>query len=54
VGKDFDALVINMNVGPSELMKDDYSVAELVQKFVYLADDRNISQIYVAGKLINI
>jgi len=48
VGKYFDALLIDMNLGPSELIKD-YSTLELIQKFVYLADDRNVKQVYVAG-----
>jgi guanine deaminase len=48
IGKDFDALLIDMNGGPSELVKD-YSTEEIVQKFVYLADDRNVTGVYVAG-----
>jgi hypothetical protein len=37
-----------MNGGPSELVKD-YSTEEIVQKFVYLADDRSVTEVYVAG-----
>lgn len=48
LGKDFDALLIDMNGGPSELVKE-YSTDEIVQKFVYLADDRNVTEVYVAG-----
>ncbi|XP_065349672.1 guanine deaminase [Cloeon dipterum] len=50
VGKEFDALLVDMNAGPSDLIKD-YSALELLQKFVYLADDRNVKQVYVAGTL---
>ncbi|XP_059478855.1 guanine deaminase isoform X2 [Neocloeon triangulifer] len=47
-GKEFDAILVDMDAGPSELIKE-YSTLELIQKFVYLADDRNIKQVYVSG-----
>ncbi|CAH2095405.1 unnamed protein product [Euphydryas editha] len=56
VGKDFDALVIDLYSKDSPIDKYDSSLAqeqeamlERVQKFVYLGDDRNIVQVYVKG-----
>lgn len=50
VGKEFDALIVDMNVLNSSA---DYLHActpiELLQKFVFLGDDRNIVEVYVAG-----
>ena len=51
VNKEFDALVINLNVKntPVDIFDMD-TIENLFQKFIFLADDRNIIQIYVAGK----
>lgn len=53
VGKEFDALIVDMNVPNSSA---DYlhicSPFELLQKFVFLGDDRNIVSVYVAGKKV--
>lgn len=61
-GKQFDALLIDTEpqpIGgyklPASLTKDKTKVQlllELVQKFVYVGDDRNIVKVYVAGKQI--
>ncbi|CAH0551553.1 unnamed protein product [Brassicogethes aeneus] len=52
-GKDFDALIIDADVEDSAA---DYFVdcncLELLQKFVFLADNRNIQQVYVSGKQV--
>lgn len=52
-GKEFDALIVDMNVSNSSA---DYlhkcSAIELLQKFVYLGDDRNIVGVYVAGRKV--
>uniref|UniRef100_A0A8C3UPX4 Guanine deaminase n=1 Tax=Catharus ustulatus TaxID=91951 RepID=A0A8C3UPX4_CATUS len=53
VGKEFDALLINTKASdsPFDLFSaDDFEDA--LQKFLYLGDDRNISEVYVAGKQV--
>ncbi|XP_067014300.2 guanine deaminase [Anabrus simplex] len=56
IGKDFDALVVNMN--PSNTpnapggLPLNYKIEEYVQKFIYTGDDRNITRVFVAGKQI--
>lgn len=62
VGKDLDALLIDTSLFPmpdlvlSELLGQDLSpeekVLELVQKFIFNGDDRNIVSIFVAGKKV--
>jgi guanine deaminase len=49
LGKDFDALIVNMhNPGSTDILgKKD--IKDLIQKFLYTGDDRNISKVYVAG-----
>lgn len=60
VNKEFDALLIDTYAkdGPIDRYKDslgstrtEYEV-NLVQRFVYLGDDRNIARIYVKGKQV--
>lgn len=52
VGKDFDALIINMNKpGPIDIL-DKTGIKDLIQKFLYTGDDRNISKVYVAGRQV--
>ncbi|KAM4753284.1 guanine deaminase [Cyanocitta cristata] len=53
VGKEFDALLINTKASdsPFDLFSaDDFE--DTLQKFLYLGDDRNISEVYVAGKQV--
>ncbi|XP_052754150.1 guanine deaminase [Galleria mellonella] len=58
VGKEFDALLIDVYVNGSQI--DEYESTEsaaehavsLLQRFVYLGDDRNIVQVYVRGKKV--
>ncbi|XP_020625413.1 guanine deaminase-like [Orbicella faveolata] len=54
VGKDFDALVIDSDApdAPFDRFNADDS-KDIVQKFLFLGDDRNIQQVYVAGKLVS-
>lgn len=49
-GKEFDALVIDPEVpnSPMCLFEGD-SITDIVEKFLYLGDDRNITAIYVSG-----
>ncbi|XP_040836871.1 guanine deaminase [Ochotona curzoniae] len=57
VGKEFDALLINPKASdsPIDLFYGDF-VGELseavIQKFLYLGDDRNIEEVYVGGKQV--
>lgn len=50
VGKEFDALIVDVNVDQSSVdyfFTDD--VKELLQKFIFTGDDRNVRSVYVAG-----
>lgn len=48
VGKEFDALIVDMDVleGPTD---SHLQPNELLQKFIYCGDDRNVVRVYVAG-----
>lgn len=63
VGKDFDALLIDISNEPIDLFNIPASVAErstaayskldeMIQKFVYVGDDRNIAKVFIAGKQV--
>ncbi|XP_004713873.1 guanine deaminase [Echinops telfairi] len=57
VGKEFDALLINPKASdsPIDLFYGDFAgdVSEaVIQKFLYLGDDRNIEEVYVGGKQV--
>ncbi|XP_044740578.1 guanine deaminase-like [Chrysoperla carnea] len=55
VGKEFDALLIDLDSEntPIDLhLLQDYTSSELLQKFIYLGDDRNINQVFVAGRCV--
>ncbi|KAG8130640.1 hypothetical protein E2320_017212 [Naja naja] len=53
VGKEFDALLINAKASdsPFDLFASDH-IEDIIEKFLYLGDDRNIEGVYVAGKLV--
>uniref|UniRef100_A0A8B9ILV8 Guanine deaminase n=1 Tax=Anser cygnoides TaxID=8845 RepID=A0A8B9ILV8_ANSCY len=53
VGKEFDALLINTKASdsPFDLFSAD-TFEDSLEKFLYLGDDRNISEVYVAGKQV--
>ncbi|XP_053726553.1 guanine deaminase [Synchiropus splendidus] len=53
VGKDFDALRVNAAVpnGPIDLFKEE-DPKIILEKFLNLGDDRNIVEVYVAGKKV--
>ncbi|KAJ3150135.1 hypothetical protein HDU89_003223 [Geranomyces variabilis] len=58
-GKEFDALVVNLDAGGSEdsgarpvEIFDHDDAAEMFEKFVFISDDRNISEVYVAGRRV--
>ena len=56
-GKDFDALLVNIARDPIEfdatsnppVRSPEQRLLELVQKFIYVGDDRNIKQVFVRG-----
>ena len=60
VGKDFDALLIDVYSKKGQVDKyegalptttEEYAV-ELLQKFIFVGDDRNIAQVYVKGEKV--
>lgn len=63
VGKDFDALLIDISKEPLDLFDIPSSVSEksnashshldkMIQKFVYAGDDRNITKVFISGKQV--
>nr|XP_036847190.1 guanine deaminase [Manis javanica] len=57
VGKEFDALLINPKASdsPIDLFCGDFvgDISDaVIQKFLYLGDDRNIEEVYVSGKQV--
>ncbi|EDW58684.1 guanine deaminase [Drosophila virilis] len=50
VGKDFDALLVDVSV--LEKPHRALTVDELLEKFIFTADDRNITAVFVAGKRV--
>jgi len=53
VGKEFDALVIDLFAKDSPLDVFDEDFENLFEKFIFLGDDRNIQQIFVKGQRVN-
>lgn len=51
VGKEFDALLVDMNTGMTDCFGTE-SKKSLLDKFVIHGDDRNILRVYVRGKLV--
>lgn len=51
VGKDFDALVVDLDTGATDCFGVE-SITDLLEKFIYTADDRNVLRVYVRGKLV--
>lgn len=59
-GKDFDALLVDVSCDPIDL--DEVTnpatkppadrLLELLQKFIYTGDDRNIKQVFVKGESV--
>ncbi|KAM4052342.1 guanine deaminase [Anomaloglossus baeobatrachus] len=53
VGKEFDALLINPEAQDSPFDNFSHTSREdLLQRFLYLGDDRNIKAVYVAGRCV--
>ncbi|GCB68688.1 hypothetical protein scyTo_0000927 [Scyliorhinus torazame] len=53
VGKDFDAVLVKTNVpdSPFDVFPDDPQ-KDIFQKFLFLGDDRNMIEVYVAGRKV--
>ena len=51
IGKDFDGLFVNVNKGAIDCFGQE-SICDLLDKIVYLADDRNITKVFVRGKIV--
>lgn len=64
IGKDFDALLVDVGVQPLDVfpipsgegsVQDSVQkLLKMVQKFVYVGDDRNILKVFVAGKQVKV
>lgn len=63
VGKDFDALLVDVAAGAidqycetdlSQSKSGESRLLELVQKFVYVGDDRNIHKVFVSGRQVKV
>jgi guanine deaminase len=62
VGKDFDALLIDTYAGSTDkfelpkvltdVLSKEEKFQQLIQKFVYTGDDRNISKVFVKGRQV--
>ncbi|XP_013139749.1 PREDICTED: guanine deaminase isoform X3 [Papilio polytes] len=60
VGKDFDAQVIDVFANGGQIDSYEYTmegnehyrVLQLLQRFIYLGDDRNITQVYIKGRKV--
>ncbi|XP_024218988.1 guanine deaminase isoform X2 [Halyomorpha halys] len=53
IGKCFDALLVDMNLGSPAGVFPSHDVVDLIQKFIYCGDDRNIKEVYVNGKVVS-
>ena len=55
VGKSFDALRINVSsLGSSLSFLTRETMTEKIQKFIMLGDQRNISEVYVEDRKVNL
>ncbi|CAG9853630.1 unnamed protein product [Phyllotreta striolata] len=52
VNKDFDAIIVDMNVESGLDYLQPCSPRELLQKFIYSGNETNVLSVYVAGKLV--
>lgn len=61
VGKEFDALLVDVAVGPIDWIEGsrleaaksaEQKLLELVQRFVYVGDDRNVLKVFVQGRQV--
>lgn len=50
-GKEFDALIVDANIGLLENILN-FTLEENLQRFIYSGDDRNITEVYVSGRRV--
>lgn len=53
IGKSFDALLVDMNLGSPAGVFPSHDIVDLIQKFIYCGDDRNIKKVFVNGKVVS-
>lgn len=54
VGKSFDALLVDTSVADSPVpVFERDTLDDIISKFIFLGDDRNIIQVFVAGKIVH-
>lgn len=52
IGKSFDAVIVDLNVEHSADLLSECTPQELLQKLVFLGDDRNVVKVFVDGKIV--
>jgi guanine deaminase len=54
VGKSFDAIIVDLDVKSSsaDYLSTDLTPQELLQKLVFVGDDRNVVKVFVDGKIV--
>lgn len=53
IGKEFDAIIVDMDIKNSSVdYFGDCTPMELLQKFVFVGDDRNVHTVFIAGNKI--
>lgn len=50
-GKEFDGLFVNLTKGSIDCFGHE-TIHDLLEKFVYLGDDRNVEKVFVKGKIV--
>ena len=51
IGKEFDGLFVNLTKGSIDCFGHE-TIHDLLEKFVYLGDDRNVEKVFVKGKIV--
>ena len=52
IGLQFDAIRIRMNCSHDTELFGFETIEDMVHKFVFIGDDRNVVQVYVKGKCV--
>lgn len=51
-GKEFDAILVDLN-DPSKIdLLEDYNLQQLFQKFIYLGNEELMKKVFVAGRVV--
>lgn len=51
-GKEFDAILIDMNNSSVLDLLDEYNLQQLFQKFIYLGNDQLMKKVFVASRIV--